>query len=509
MFSRKIKNRSGSTSIQIIQKDHGRYRVVRTVGTSKNPDEIERLWQRAQYLLHHPDPNQGTLFNLQTPTDQTVQSFMETLSNASIRVIGPELIFGTLFDRIGLHQIPDEWFRHLVIARLAYPTSKLKTVDYLHRYKGLSLSVSALYASLDRLHSRYKQQVEELVYRHTRKTVRSITVVFYDMTTLYFEAEDEDDLRKVGFSKDGKHQHPQILLGLLVAQDGLPIGYDFFEGNTFEGHTLLPTLQQIRERYGFKQPIVVADAALLSRANLSELTSAGYPFILGARIKNESEKIKRAILKKAQGMKDGERFVLKRQDATRLIVSYSNRRAHKDARNREKGLLRLEKRVRTGRLTKQSINNRGYNKFLVLEGEITIRIDPGKIEEDWQWDGLKGYLTNTQLSAGKVIENYSHLWQIERAFRISKTDLRIRPIYHYRQRRIEAHLCIAFAAYAIYKELERLLKKKGMEMSAQRAGELTQTMYELHYTLPDSNEPLRTILNMDKEQRQLYQCVHG
>ena len=186
MFSRKIKNRSGSTSIQIIQKDHGRYRVVRTVGTSKNPDEIERLWQRAQYLLHHPDPNQGTLFNLQTPTDQTVQSFMETLSNASIRVIGPELIFGTLFDRIGLHQIPDEWFRHLVIARLAYPTSKLKTVDYLHRYKGLSLSVSALYASLDRLHSRYKQQVEELVYRHTRKTVRSITVVFlrYDHAVL-------------------------------------------------------------------------------------------------------------------------------------------------------------------------------------------------------------------------------------------------------------------------------------------------------------------------------------
>ena len=335
------------------------------------------------------------MFNLQTLTDQAVQTFMETLSNASIQVIGPELIFGTLFDRIGLNQIPDELFRHLVIARLAYPTSKLKTVDYLYRYQGLSLSISALYASLDRLQGRYKQQVEEIVYQHTRKTVRSISVVFYDMTTLYFEAEDEDDLRKIGFSKDGKHQHPQILLGLLVAQGGLPIGYDFFEGNTFEGHTLLPTLQQIREKYGFEQPIVVADAAMLSRANLTELDSGGYSFILGARIKNESEKIKRAILKKAPSMKDGERLVLKREDGSRLVISYSDQRARKDARNREKGLLRLEKKVRTGRLTKQSINNRGYNKFLILEAEVTVRIDPDKVEEDRQWDGLKEAISPT------------------------------------------------------------------------------------------------------------------
>lgn len=483
--------------------------MVRTVGTSKDPDRVERLWQQAQYLVRHPDPTEGTLFPMQTPTDQAVQGFLETLSNASIRVVGPELIFGALFERIGFHQIPDELFRHLVIARLAYPSSKLKTVDYLYRYKGLSLSVSALYASLDRLHGRYKQQVEALVYRHTQKTVRSLSVVFYDLTTLYFETEDEDDLRKVGFSKDGKHQHPQILLGLLVAQGGRPIGYDVFKGNTFEGHTLLPMLQQIQQQYGFAQPVVVADAALLTRENLAQLTSAGYPFILGARIKNESEELKQAILRKARGMKDQERFVLNRRDSTRLIVAYSDQRAQKDARNREKGLLRLEQKVRTGRLTKQSINNRGYNKFLVLEGEVRVRIDPTKVQEDRQWDGLKGYLTNTPLRAEKVIEHYSQLWQIERAFRISKTDLRIRPIYHYRHRRIEAHLCIAFAAYAIYKELEGLLRKQGLEMSAQRAGELTQTMYELHYTLPDSQEPKRLTLTMDEQQRQLYHCLHG
>lgn len=509
MFARKIRNRSGSVSVQLIQKDQGRYRVVRTVGTTRDPEEVERFWQQAEYLIHHPDASQGTLFTMRTARDQAVEGFLQSLSNASIRVIGPELIFGALFERIGLQQIPDELFRHLVLARLAYPSSKLKTVDYLYRYKGLSLSASALYASLDRLHSRYQQQVETLVYQHTRKRVGSLLVVFYDLTTLYFEAEDEDDLRKVGFSKDGKHQHPQILLGLLVAQGGLPIGYDFFEGNTFEGYTLLPMLEQLRQKYSLERPVVVADAALLSRENLAELVSEGYPFILGARIKNECGEIKEEILQKARGMKDQEHFVLKRRDGTRLLVSYSEQRARKDARNRQKGLLRLEKKVRTGRLTKASINNRGYNKFLLLEGEVKVRIDENKVAEDQRWDGLKGYLTNTSLRAHKVIESYSQLWQIEKAFRISKTDLRIRPIYHYRPRRIAAHLCIAFAAYAIHKELEGLLKKKGIAMSAQRAGELTQTMYELHYTLPDSQEPRRLLLTMDEEQQQLYQCVHG
>lgn len=155
------------------------------------------------------------------------------------------------------------------------------------------------------------------------------------------------------------------------------------------------------------------------------------------------------------------------------------------------------------------MNDRGYNKFLTIEGEMTVRIDEQKVAEDKRWDGLKGYLTNTRLAAKKITENYSHLWQIEKAFRISKTDLRIRPVYHYRRRRIESHLCIAFVAYAIFKELEMLLKKHGIEMSAQRAGELTRNMYELHYSLPDSNDPRQLILKMDDEQQTLYRCVHG
>ena len=507
MFARKLKNRRGSISVQVVQKIQGKYKVVKTIGASKDPDKVERLWQEAQYFINHPDPNQGMLFSMETPGDKCVESFLETLSNSSIRVIGPELIFGKLFEQIGLNKVEDKMFRHMVITRLAYPTSKLKTVDYLYRYKGIEVSVDALYRCLDRFDNHYKQQVEEIVYERTRERVKSISVVFYDITTLYFEAEDEDDLRKIGYSKDGKHQHPQIMLGLLVAENGLPIGYDIFQGNTFEGHTLLQTLGKFEEKYGFDQPVVVADAAMLSKTNLSDLETAGYKYIIGGRIKNESDGVKEEILRKACGMNNGDHFILKREDGARLIVTYSEKRARKDARNRKRGLMRLEKRVKTGRLTKESINHRGYNKFLILEGEVIVKIDENKIEEDKKWDGLKGYITNTRFGAKRVTENYSHLWQIEKAFRISKTDLRVRPVYHYRQRRIEAHLCIAFAAYAVYKELEMLLKKKNIKMSARRAGELTQNMYELHYFLPDSKRKKSIILNMDTQQQLLYNVV--
>jgi len=248
---------------------------------------------------------------------------------------------------------------------------------------------------------------------------------------------------------------------------------------------------------------------MLSKDNLATLKTAQYKFIIAARIKSESKQVKKEILKKSAGMKNHDHFVLKRNDGIRLVITYSDKRARKDAQNREKGLKRLKKRIKNGRLTKQNINNRGYNKFLLLDGKVKIKIDEKKIEEDKRWDGLKGYLTNTRLSAKKVTENYSHLWQIEKAFRISKTDLRVRPMYHYRKRRIKAHLCIAFVAYALFKELEILLKKKKIDMSAQRAGELTHNMYELSYNLPDSYEQKRIILNMDEEQQDLYRCIHG
>lgn len=507
MFVRKKKNKSGSTSVQIIDKTGRSYRVIKTLGSSRDVDEIERLVQLGTSIINKKDDNQLRLFSAKTEAEQAIETFCQSLSNNNILTIGPELIFGTLFDRIGFNAVEAELFRHIVIARLVYPTSKLKTVDYLMRYQGKAVAVDAIYRFLDKLSDTYKETVEEIAFNYTKKRLKNISVVFYDMTTLYFETEDEDDLRKIGFSKDGKFQKPQIMLGLLVGQNGYPIGYDIFEGNTFEGHTLLPILEGIQAKYGFKKPIVIADAALLSKKNLSDLSGQDYEFIIGARIKNETKQIKNKILEKTRGIKDGEAITIERSDGTQLIVTYSDKRKKKDAHNRERGLKKLRERVKSGRLTKESINNRGYNKFLALRGSVEVEIDEDKVKEDERWDGLKGYVTNTDLSPNEVVENYNHLWQIEKAFRISKTDLRIRPIYHYLRQRIEAHISIAFVAYTIYKELERLLYKHQAGFSPKRAAELTHTMYEVEYVLPHSKRKEKALLKMDAEQQLLYDVI--
>src|SRR3989339_598026 len=316
MFVRKKKNKSGSTSIQIIDKSIG-YKVVQTIGVSKNLEEIKLLIKKAENFIETSGGNQIELFNSETPEELIIENFLAELSNAQIHTIGPELIFGKLFDRLGFGIIKQDLFRHIVIARLAYPTSKLKTVDYLYRYRGIKIEIDAIYRFLDKLSDKYKEIVEKVAYEYSKKILKNISVVFYDMTTLYFEAEDEDDLRKIGFSKDGKFQCPQIMLGLLVGQNGYPIGYDIFEGNVFEGHTILPVLKNVQKKFGLGRPVVIADAALLSKQNLKNLANEKYQFIIGARIKNESEQIKAAILKQAKGLTDGESFSLKRPDGSK------------------------------------------------------------------------------------------------------------------------------------------------------------------------------------------------
>lgn len=506
MFVRKKKNSSGAVSVQVIDKSGG-YRVIKSLGSAQTPVEIDRLVALGKAYIESCT-QQFSLFPKEETRNATVLDFFSRVQNSHIRTVGPELIFGKLFDEIGFAVIPDRLFRDIVVARLAYPTSKLKTVDYLDRYQGKTISVDRVYGFLDRLHDTYKDQVEQIAFRYSQTILGSVTVVFYDMTTLYFENEDEDDLRKIGFSKDGKFEHPQIMLGLLVGEYGYPIGYDLFEGNTFEGHTLLPVLEGIEKKYRFGKPVVVADAAMLSKANLKNLEDARYGFIVGARLRNESEDIQREILRRGAGLKNGESFVIEKPNGHRLVVSYSDKRAAKDKSNREKGVKKLRKRIRTGKLTKEHINNRGYNKFLKLIGEIQVELDAAKIEEAALWDGLKGYLTNTNLSAATVIDDYRQLWHVEKAFRISKTDLRIRPIHHYKAKRIRAHVCVAFVAYTIYKELERRLMRNGAPFSPQRAVELTHTMYEMIVELPQDPKPNHILLGMSPEQKILYDLLH-
>ena len=504
MFVRKLKNRSGSTSVQVISKFRGRYKVYKTIGSATTQQKIDELVTQAKQVIKNSQ-QQHELFL--SDNDTLAESLFDSLSNTSIRTLGPELVFGKIYDSIGFGELKEDIFRHLVIARLTFPLSKLKTIEYLYRYQGVLLEIDTIYRFLDKLNDSLKQRVEQIAFAHTLKILQgNINIVFYDMTTLYFEASDEDDLRKTGFSKDGKHQNPQIYIGLLVGLGGYAIGYDIFEGNIYEGHTLIPFIEKISLKFNLNKPIVVADAGLLSNDNIKTLKSKGYEYIIGARLKNEPESIKKQVLQRK--FSDGVSISFKRKDKTRLIVNYSTNRSVKDAYNRKRGLSRLEKKIKAGRLTKSNINNKGYNKYLKLTGEVSIEIDYDKYNNDSVWDGLKGYITNTELDNKQVLENYKNLWHIERAFRMSKTDLRIRPIYHRLRNRIEAHICIAFTAYCIYKELERVLYAEKSFLSLKKSVELTHNMYQISYTLPDSKHRKSKLLKMDEEQSHLYRIIN-
>src|SRR5690606_34410966 len=327
--------------------------------------------------------------------------------------------------------------------------------------------------------------VKEISLSHTLGILGDqLSIVFYDVTTLYFEASDEDDLRKTGFSKDGKHQHPQIVLGLLVSQNGYPLDYDIFEGNKYEGDTMMPIIEHFSSKHSFESLVVVADSGLLSKSNIIKLKARGYRYILGARIKNMDKGTTDQLL--GLELQDCESADIQMDGQDRLVVGYKKSRAARDARNRKRGLEKLEKAVRSGKLGKKNINNRGYSKYLSLRGEVDVSINYEKYHDDGKWDGLKGYLTNCQLPKEEVIAQYGLLWHIERTFRISKSDLQIRPIFHRLKRRIEAHICISFAACKIYRELERLLKEKNTGYSPEKAIDIVKTIYKVRLQTPYS-----------------------
>jgi transposase len=499
MFVRNKRNKSGSVSVQILMKVGRKNKLLKTVGCAKTKREEELLILLANNEMKQI---QGVQYLFEEHDDLVVDSFVNSIANDHLQIVGSELILGKIYQ---LFNFPDggcpNYFRNLVLCRLVYPGSKLKTIEYFRQHLNTDVSVHTIYRYLDELNSSLKPKIERLTFEYTKNLLRGeIGVVFYDMTTLYFEASEEDDYRIPGFNKDGKHHQPQIMIGLLVSCNGYPIGYQIFEGNTSETKTLIPVLEAFQKKFSIGKPIIIADAALLSQKNINALNANHYQYILGGRIKNETESIKAKIIA-LEVKEDGPRELKSKNG--RLIVSYSTRRAHNDKKNRDKGLMRLEKRVASGKLNKDHINNRGYNKYLRLSGEIKVTIDYEKYHADSVWDGLKGYVTNTHLSRAEVIDNYSQLWQVEKAFRISKTDLRIRPIYHRIKERIEAHICICFTAYALYKELERQLRLNNIDLSPEKAIEQIKEIRQLRYVLPKSRQVKTRILQPTEIQKQL------
>lgn len=496
MFIRKKKNKSGKISVQVIDKSLGKYTVLHTVGSSADLKIIEQYVDLGyRWIKEHQGLQELDFTNDKEHFDRLADSITH------LELAGVGLLLGKIFDDIGFNTIEDDIFRYLVYSRLVFPRSKLKTTEFLARYHGIYWSEDAVYRYMDKLYNKQKEKVQEISFQHTLKILGGeLKLVFYDVTTIYFEIDAEDELRKTGYSKDGKAQHPQIVLGLLVSENGYPLAYDIFEGNKFEGHTMLPVIEAFKKKYSLDKLVIIADAGLLSAANIDELKKKNYDFILGAKLKMESKEMQQQIL--ALKLKNGQSRMLHRGDLS-LVVSYSDSRAKKDCHNREKGVKRLEKQIKSGKLTKANINNRGYNKFLSLEGEIQVALDLQKITEDQKWDGLKGYLTNSNLTEEQIITNYRELWKIEKAFRVAKSELKIRPVFHRLKRRIEAHICITFVAYKVYKELERVLKERDADISAGKAIEIAMSIFAIYFAVPSSKERIKRLLLLSEEQKHL------
>lgn len=504
MFVRKKKNRSGSTSVVVADKSSGKFTELRTIGIATTQEEIAALVAEGKDWIAHYGGQQTIDFEC---TDEhrketeaaSTEDILSNIVQTSLRC--PQTIINKVYDRIGFNAIQDEELRHLVVSRICSPMSKRATVDYLRRHFKNDVSLQKIYRYLDKLYNTQQETVQEISVNHTRELFGgNLGMLFYDVTTLYFETTDKDELRESGFSKDGKNANPQVVLGLLVSRGGYPLSYSLFNGSQYEGYTMIPIVDDFVQRFNLgKDFVVIADAGLMSTKNVELLRKGGYKYIIGARIKKESGKLKDAIISTPHV--NGTFNDILCPDGDRMIVGYSDERAKKNAYDREQGIARLRKRYAKGKLTKADINKRGYNKFLNISSGVTVSIDEEKIAEDMVWDGLKGYRTNTDLPAETVYEEYQNLWNVERSFRITKGNLEVRPMFHFTQRRIEAHVCICFVALKVYKELERLLKASHCPYSIDDVLKIAETIVTLEIARPENGDIVSRTLCITPEEK--------
>ncbi|HMU99417.1 MAG: IS1634 family transposase [Saprospiraceae bacterium] len=501
MFVRKKKNRSGTISVVVVDKYDGKSKELKTIGVSSDEEEVEHLYKLGKDWIEKRRGLEDMFrkVDYEKEEQEVVTRLLSNIEN--ILINGHQLILSRVFDLIGFDQVGDDVLKQLVIARLSQPLSKAATVSYLKSHFDQDLDLSKLYRYMDKLYNTEQERVQQISVEHTRKLLGGkIGLMFYDVTTLYFETDYGDELRDTGFSKDGKHSQPQIVLGLLVSNNGYPLSYSIFNGSQYEGRTMLPIVEDFITRYHLDDFIVVADSGLMNKTNIVLLEQQGYRYIIGARIKNESKEIKQWCLSLA---KINGAFYETNKSGSRLIVGYSEKRARKDAYNREKGVRRLEQAYKSGKINKQNINKRGYNKFLEITNDVCVNIDKTKVKEDEQWDGLKGYITNTDLPAEEVYNQYSNLWEVERAFRVTKGTLEMRPIFHFTPKRIEAHICICFVAYKVYKELERILKVRQINLSVDKVLSIARTITTIKIKLPLSDKTMVKTMVLTQEHQSI------
>jgi transposase len=346
--------------------------------------------------------------------------------------------------------------------------------DMLEEDFGISLPLDKIYRMMDSLDHKAIPRLKDITYQNTLNLLGGkISVIFYDATTLYFESFDSDELKKCGFSKDSKHNQPQVLFALMVTSEGLPIDYEVFPGNIYEGKTLIPALEKISQKYNIEKVVLVADSAMLSEANILKLDSLkdkAISYIVGARLKSLPEALKKKILdtENYQEVEPGYLVACFNYKGKKLVVSYSSRRAKKDDQDRIKALEKLEAKLQKSKNPKSHLSKAGYRKYLKLEGKSEVSLDEDKIATDRAWDGLGGVITNSDLAPEEILTKYRDLFTVEDAFRLTKHDLKIRPIFHWKPRRIRAHIALCFVAYALVKQMEHRIRLQYRKLSPEK-----------------------------------------
>lgn len=496
-------------SVQLVEsfREHGkpRQRIVRHIGIAANDGELDtlrRLAERVKIEVLHK--KQRSIVGMDQLSDELLREGraaaegeadippmpvdLRDIRERERLVTGIHEIYGIVYRLLGFDRLlPKYRYRashralyHLALARIARPGSKRASVLDLSGHFGVELPLEKVYRMMDRLDEAVIGRLKRQVAAQAADLVaQPLEVLFFDCTTLYFESVEEDGLRGFGYSKDGKPGEVQVLLALMVTRDGLPVSYEVFPGWTYEGHTLAPMLRwmkKVREEagHGPAQPVVVADAGLFSKDNLTLMEQDGARYIVGARLKNQVKGVKERILDTGRYRRipgsDRRVGVFRNPEGRRLVVTHCPRRARKDAHDRDRAIRKLKKELSRSDTPEQLLSKRKYGGFLRIKGTSRVVLDPDRIAEAARWDGLHGVVTNVRgMGVREIAGHYRGLWQVEESFRISKHDLRVRPIFHWTERRIRAHLAISFMAFACVRHLcWRLGQQESGRLSPER-----------------------------------------
>lgn len=442
MRIRTVKTSSGKYAVQVVSKHKGRLTVHKHIGSFQSESEKKELFGKAQAFINSHEAVQTSLFE-----KQPLFSYLSDIKITQSQSLFLYRLLGRVYDALGLNGFPDEVVRDLIIARVYKPVSKRETIDILEDFFGKTYSLKTIYRHLQKaIDQGIKDQFQKALINFAKSELHDdLRLVFYDVTTLAFDSHAQAGLKDFGYSKDHRFQDVQVVVGLIVNRDGFPLYFDVFNGKTFEGKTFVSVVEKVKKLLDSPDLVVIADAAMISRINVAELNKRKVGFIVGARLANLSVNLQEQISSQVQGTD------MKITTATyldhRLICQYSTSRANKDRSDREK---QIEK-AKTIISSPSRISSR-FRFVQTVNGKYEVNTP--LIEKAKRLEGIKGYLTNTDLPESTVIERYHDLWRVEKAFRITKTDLEARPVFLRLDKTITCHLIIVFAGLAIVKYLE-------------------------------------------------------